>query len=161
MSQVSKIHNHAPTASPFFSLLMEKNERVCEILRFSDGEFLFQKGERDDRVFLIQKGQVDVGYDLAQRRWVDQGAFGMIDMDEENNLNPVWSNHVILKEGECLGETSCIRCAGHGMSARAIGDVRVLAVPGHRLKALCSNNSDLSNCLTELLAKTERELALK
>ncbi len=160
MSSVANIQNHSPSASPFFSLLMEKNERVCEILQFSDGDYLFQRGERDDRVFLIQKGRVEVGYDVAQRRWVDQGAFGMIDMDEEDNLNPVWSKYIVVGEGDCIGEPSCIHCSGHAMSARAIGDVRVLSVPGQQLKTLCNSNSDLRDCLMDLLTKTEKELSL-
>lgn len=160
MSYESAVLNKPTSVSPFFSYLMEKDERNCQQYNFSNGEFIFQEGIRDDRVYLIQKGTVEVGYTLSKCQWVDMGPFGMIDMEEDEDLSPKsdWLKKTVLEVGDCLGEPCCLHNARHDLSARAMGEVQMLSVEGHLLKNMCSNNSDLVQCVTEILAQTKNKL---
>lgn len=151
------------SAAPFFSYLMEQDERNCQQYTFASGEYIFQEGARDDRVYLIQKGKVEVGYTLDKCQWVDMGPYGMIDMEEEGgekkrleNFN--WVKKTVLGEGDCLGEPCCLHNTRHDMSARAMGDVQMLSVQGHLLKSMCSSNSDLVECVRDILAQAKNTL---
>lgn len=157
MLQENMLKGQEKSASPFFSFLMEKDERNCQSSHFSNGEYIFHKGERNDYVYLIQKGQVEVGHANAQHQWVDMGPYGMIDMEEEL-LESGWLKKAMLGEGECLGEVCCLNDSTHDLSARAVGDVHMLSVPGSLLKSLCNDNTNLTSCVREVVTQAQRKL---
>lgn len=160
MSHKTTFLNKPASAAPFFSYLMEKDERNCQQYTFSNGEYIFQEGVRDDRVYLIQEGEVEVGYASTKIQWVDMGPYGMIDMEEgeESPLKSSWLEKTVLGVGDCLGEICCLHNARHDMSARAMGNVQMLSVQGHLLKDLCSNNSDLVQCVADILSQAKHKL---
>lgn len=150
-----------PTSvAPFFSYLMEQDEKSCQQYHFSNGEYIFQEGIRDDRVYLIQKGKVEVGYTSGKGQWVDMGPFGMIDMDEGERVlrNAHWLKKAVLEEGDCLGELCCLHDSRHDLSARAVGEVHMLSVHGYLLKDLCSNSADLVHCVEDFLSQAAKKL---
>lgn len=160
MSRETTVLNKPTSVSPFFSYLMEQDERNCQQYKFSNGEFIFREGVRDDRVYLIQKGSVEVGYTLGKCQWVDMGPFGMIDMEEDEPLSAKsdWLKKTVLGVGDCLGEPCCLHNSRHDLSARAMGEVQMLSVDGYLLRDLCSKNSDLVKCVEDLLAQARNKL---
>ena len=161
MSYDTTTFDKPTSVAPFFSYLMEKDERSCERFSFSNGEYIFQEGIRDDRVYLILKGKVEVGYVSGKSQWVDMGPFGMIDMKEGDGAlhNARWLKKAILEEGDCLGELCCLHDSRHVLSARAVGEVQVLSVHGYLLKDLCANSADLVGCVEGFLSQAARRLA--
>ena len=160
MFQTTKGFGRPTSVAPFFSYLMEEDDKNCQSYHFSNGEYIFQEGVRDDRVYLIQKGKVEVGYTETKYQWVDMGPFGMIDMEEEEESlkNANWLKKTVLEKGDCLGEPCCLHDTRHDMSARAMGDVQMLSVHGHLLKELCSSSSDLVRCVEDLLSQPKKNL---
>lgn len=158
MFQEAVALNKPTSVAPFFSYLMDQDERNCQEYTFVHGEYIFQEGIRDDRVYLIQKGQVEVGYTEDKAQWVDMGPYGMIDMKEDALKNAQWAKKTVLEEGDCLGELCCLQDARHDLSARAKGDVQMLSVQGHLLKELCADSTDLEHCVRDLLSHAENKL---
>lgn len=160
MSQETIVIKKSTSVAPFFSYLMEQDEKTCQQNHFVNGEYIFQEGIKDDRVYLIQEGEVEVGYPSTKSQWVDMGPYGLIDMEEDSTSSTQshWRNKTVLGAGECLGEPCCLHDTRHHLSARAMGNVQMLSVHGHSLKALCSNNSDLVQCVADILAQTKNKL---
>ncbi len=114
------------------------------------GEFLFEEGERENAIYLVRSGRVELGHTTSRHRWVDFGAFGEVDLDETGD-EPHWLRKVTLSSGDCAGEPNLFDQRPHALTAWVSEDGELLSVNARALKALCSRNPHLHQCVSESL----------
>ncbi len=103
--------------------------------QFSEGAYLFRKGDEADRLFLIEQGSVEVLNDLSD--------------DTQVQL-------AIRQEGDSVGEIGLIDSAIRTASVRALEPVRVLAFSYRQLNELRRTQKDL---FIQILINIAREVS--
>lgn len=104
--------------SSFIKLLVGCASNV----RFNKGDFIFREGDPADTFYLMREGKVAVEISAPQHE-------------------PI--NVATLEEGEILGWSWLLAPYRWKHQARAVGNVRALALDGKCLRGKCEENHDL------------------
>lgn len=100
--------------------------------RLTDGQVVFQEGDRAERFFVVLAGNATV--------WVtEQGKERLL---------------VRLSAGQCFGELALIRRQPRAETVRADGDLMLLSIDGQRFLDLAGENPEL-NDLVQTLSKVQ------
>lgn len=123
-----------------------------------DGTCLFEKGEEDNGIFIIQRGKVEIGHSSQECAPVDQGGYGMVDCSFHDFDDGDWLDHVILKEGDCVGEMGAMMGQPHQWTARSIGPVELFHIETRRLQELTKQNIKVCQCIAKALNRSRDKL---
>lgn len=139
-------NRHKGLSDENFQLLLAVGHEI----HARDGQLVFQEGEAQDNIIVVLDGKVKVGIRAHTPVWMNMGAYGMIDLEEEESQTN-WKRAQLYSQVVCLGKPDSPLEQGHSLAAISAGESHLLVVDVKTLQKTLQSHPNQGNHLLENL----------
>ena len=115
-------------------------------IEVEDGDISLSDGNRHRNYYFLQQGTVELGHE--DHSYIDMGAFGVIDMDEDDPSK--WVCDVTMESGECLN-VNYLKHSKYPLILKAKGKCNILHLEASQLSQLKQHNPGVYQHIIEAI----------